>query len=177
MEEQKVTSALYFRSLTVTYAAMFLAPVITAVVMISLRSNVERVATGAMSTTPLLYAVMAVGLSSIAMSFVLFNTLVAKAAEKPTLSEKLRGYQSASIVRFGLLEAPAIFATVAFYLTGAYWFLAASAIVLALLVTIAPSRQRVGESLRLSHEETQLLDDPTAIVAEWAVNDNTTSSL
>ena len=102
METQKITSAGFFRSLTVIHAAMIVAPVILTVVMIYLSGRAAGGAAGANSIMSLLTGVSVVGLSAIAMSFVLFNALVAKAVEKPTLSEKLRGYQSASMVRFAL---------------------------------------------------------------------------
>jgi hypothetical protein len=172
MEKRKVTSAGYLRLLTLLYAAMFASQVLFAGTCIFLQTSGEFPPQDPESTEILTYALVAVGSIGLGMSFLLFSRMVNSASEKSTLSEKLRGYQTASIVRFALLEAPSMLGIVGFLMSGQYAFFIATVVVLMAFGLIFPTKSKIIENLRLTHEETQLINDPNAVVAEFEVSNN-----
>lgn len=112
----------------------------------------------------LLIASASIGL--ISSNFVV-NGLIMRARSKATLAEKLRAYQTASLIRYALLEVPSMIGIVGFYLTGMYWFFTFTAVALAFFLLVIPSRAKVCEVLQLSHDEITLLNDPKAVVMEY----------
>lgn len=69
------------------------------------------------------------------------------------LAEKLKGYRSAQIIRWAMLEAPALFSIITFLLTGVYWVLGIVALLIALFISYRPSPRQAVQDLQPSHEE------------------------
>ena len=170
METRKITSAAYFRNLSILHFAMMASQILFAATVIGVAMVGELPPPNAELGQVFVYVLIAVASSGLGLSFVLFNRWVAAAAEKATLSEKLRAYQTAAILRLAMMEAPSLLAIVGFYLTGIYWFFIVTALVLVVFGATVPAKARVQEGLRLGHEEVNLLNDPKAIVAEFEVS-------
>lgn len=94
----------------------------------------------------------------------LFKQQLVAAREKNTLGEKLNTYRTACIMRFALLEAPAILCIVAFMLTGNYFFAVVSAVVILVFLMNRPTKSKLILDLELSGEEKAILDDPEAVI-------------
>lgn len=113
------------------------------------------------------YFVPSVSAICFGLSFVLPAKLVSAAADKATLSAKLRGFQTALIIRMALLEMPSLLGCVAFLLTGEYYWFAANLVSMLLFAMLFPTRDKVIDGLRLSGAEVEVLNDPKAIVMEY----------
>ncbi|MFN8394887.1 MAG: hypothetical protein U0176_09480 [Bacteroidia bacterium] len=169
MPTRKITSEGYFRTLLILWAAMLMSHLSISGVSIYLYFMGELPPSDPETAMPLIYALAGVGAGCLGAAVVLGNSLIVKAADKPTLKEKLSGFQTASILRFALLEAPSIMGLVGVMLTGELLFLTASAVSAMTLLAFRPSKQRAIEGLRLSGEDLRLVEDPRAVVMEVEV--------
>lgn len=169
MPTRKITSEAYFRTLLILWAAMLMSHFSVGGVAVYLSFSGELPPYDAETATILIYVLAGVGATCLGTAVVLVNGLIAKAADKPNLKEKLRGYQSASIIRFALLEGPSVLGLIGVMITGELLFLIASAVSVASLVVFRPSKQSAIEGLRLSGDELRLVEDPRAVVMEVEV--------
>lgn len=170
MEKRQITSEGYFRVLLILYAGMLMSQVTMAGTMIYLNLSSGLPPTNPEMETTFLYVLVAAGTTGLGASFLLVNSLIARAADKPTLAEKLRGFQTATIIRYALLEAPSILGAVGFYLTGQYLFFIATGLAIVVFLLFMPTRPKVAEALRLSGDELRILEDPTAVVMEQDIS-------
>ncbi len=79
----------------------------------------------------------------------LYENNIKGLASKNTLREKLSGFQSASIIKYALLEGPALLGIVDFMKDGNQYFLIISLILLAWLIAQRPTRDKVERDLKL----------------------------
>ncbi|QEC74930.1 hypothetical protein [Mucilaginibacter ginsenosidivorax] len=86
-----------------------------------------------------------------------FHQQSAGAGINRTLSEKLKAYQSALIVRYALLEGPSLFGIVCFLITGNLFYLLISACLIITMISLRPSVNATEAYLQLSYDETQQL--------------------
>ena len=84
---------------------------------------------------------------------VLFKKMVGNLQNKPTLFDKLTGYQSAFIVKCALLEGSSLFAIVVFMLTNNWFFLLISACIIVYFITLRPGTEKVADDLQLNYDE------------------------
>ncbi|MEO1654320.1 MAG: hypothetical protein AAFU64_12315 [Bacteroidota bacterium] len=165
MTSQHQTSKQYFTVLGILHIAMLMGQVIfLGVVFFILNSE-----GAALEADPALELIMQVGIAVfIVMGLFggnfLFKRLVVTTREKSSLGEKLKAYQTACVVRFALLEAPAILCIVAFFLTGNYFFAGLSLVVILVFLMNRPTKTKLMMDLELSGEEKTTLDDPEAVI-------------
>lgn len=93
----------------------------------------------------------------------LFKTLIKSAKGKQNLSEKMAAYQTASIIRWAMLEGPSLFAIVCYLLTGNYKFLLMAGAVIAVFIMNKPSKDKLVQDLELNQSESIELDTPTSL--------------
>lgn len=105
-----------------------------------------------------IYVVPIMAFTGLAVSNILFKTLVNKIDGQSPLKTKLAAYQSALIVRFALLEGPSLFAIVSFMLTGNLIFLGISGAIIAYFIYLRPTKQKIEDDLNLGYEEKAELD-------------------
>ncbi|MBL7701065.1 MAG: hypothetical protein JNM14_02345 [Ferruginibacter sp.] len=67
--------------------------------------------------------------------------------------EKFDQYRAACIIQWALMEGPAIFCIICFFLTGNYAFLAVVAFVIVLFVMTGPSKLKIQLQLQISEAE------------------------
>jgi hypothetical protein len=75
------------------------------------------------------------------------------------LVNKLELYRAASIARWAFLEAPMLLATIFLFLTGSYYFIAVSFIILIFYIMYTPSVAQISNHLQLSSNEQMILED------------------
>ncbi|MEY3442158.1 MAG: hypothetical protein RLZZ519_439 [Bacteroidota bacterium] len=167
MEKRKVTSEGYFRLLLILFAAMLFSQFTLVGTMIFLQQMGEIHLDEAGLSSTMMYVLIAAATVGLLASNVVGNMLIVKARSKPILSEKLRGYQTASILRYALLELPTVVGIYGFLSTGQYWFFTFSAVAVALFLMIIPRKEKVCEVLQLNHDEIALLNDPKAVIMEY----------
>lgn len=169
MSTRKITSQAYFQTLFILWAAMLMSHVSMTGVAIYLSLMGELPPSDPETAMPIIYALAGVGAGCLGAAVVLPNSLIAKAADKSGLKDKLRGFQTASIIRFALLEAPSLMGLVGVMLTGELLFLTACGASAVMLAVFMPSKQRAIEGLRLSGDELRLVEDSRAVVMEVEV--------
>ncbi len=83
----------------------------------------------------------------------IFQNQLADIASKGGLKEKLAAYSSAFLVRVAFMEAPTLFAAIAFFLTGNLACLSVAGLMILYFLTLSPGREKVEEDLELSFDE------------------------
>lgn len=96
-----------------------------------------------------------------ATGYFLGKTLYQKNIEKITreasLTSKLGKYQNASIIKYALVEGPALIALVAYYLKGNAMHLAIAAFLILYLFSQRPTKQKLLTELQLTAQEKEAL--------------------
>lgn len=97
--------------------------------------------------------VPAFGLGSIFLGQFLYKTQISNAKNRDTLARKISGFQSAQLIKNGILEAPALLAIVVYMLTEniAYYLLAG--LIILIFLMHRPTNFKVATDLELSPEE------------------------
>lgn len=84
---------------------------------------------------------------------VIKKNVLATAHSKNSLREKLGIYQTASLIRYATLEAPALFAIVSYFLTEQFLFLLIALAIMFYFFSLKPNKLKIGSELRLNREE------------------------
>ncbi len=162
---QKMTSRQYFATQSLIHIALIVGQVLFAGVTFFLRSN-QSVEPDPELRQAFLYIVPVLAAAGIFASLQVFKLMVTKAKQQSSLGKKISAYGSAMIVRYAVLEAPSLFAIVAFFLTGEYFFLAISVLIIIFFFLVRPSREKLIEDLELNANEAALVNDPDAVIME-----------
>lgn len=72
--------------------------------------------------------------------------------EKESIQERLIGYQSVLITRFVLIQGPAVFAIVAYILSGNVFFLFITGLLSVYFIFLRPTREKIESDLRFSFD-------------------------
>ncbi|MFD0799481.1 hypothetical protein ACFQZJ_18565 [Maribacter chungangensis] len=111
------------------------------------------------TNSTLLYLVPAVALLGYFGSQILFNKMISKVLESDALQVKLNHYQTASIIKYALIEAPTIIALFVYYATGNALPLVIALCLLAYLFVQRPTKEKIIASLPLNPEERRAVYD------------------
>lgn len=106
----------------------------------------------------LFYLALFVTVGGLTGSRIIFKNKVEKLKKESALSRKLMGFQTATVIRFALIEAPAMLNIIAYLLTGDDNYLYIIAILIGYFMVLKPSKAQVERELQLSHEEKQAFD-------------------
>lgn len=97
-----------------------------------------------------------VPLFAITLAFVgnfLFQLNLKKIKENATLKEKLAHYQTAKLIQFAMTEGPALFGISVFLISANQYYLIISAVFLAYLVFLRPTKTAIKDHLNLNAEQ------------------------
>jgi len=83
----------------------------------------------------------------------LFKNRLHNLRNVPSLAEKLADYKAAIMIRFAWLEAPALFAIVAYLITGDKLFMGMAVSIILFFVSLKPNRENVKADLALNQGE------------------------
>lgn len=92
----------------------------------------------------------------VVMSSYLFRKKVADSMGKPVI-DKLVLYRQATIIRFALLDGPALFSIVFFFLTGNYLYLVITGCMALFMILNRPNDEMIAEHLMLTEEDKNAL--------------------
>lgn len=88
------------------------------------------------------------------VAFAMFKKKVEKISlSDGSISEKLAAYRASTIIRWAMLELPALFMIIFFLLTGYYMLLVGVAVLFLLFYFTKPTIAKVAQELRISEEE------------------------
>jgi len=167
MIQQKLTSKAFFRTLTVIHAALMMGIVSFTTVVLLIRND-NQVSSGFDENSMLIFIVISAILTLLGGigNKIAYTTFVKGAQKKETLSAKMQAWQVACIIRMALLEGSALFTVVIFLLSGQYYFLIFTLILLALMLTVKPSKQKAIDDLQLNSIEMQTINNDESILIE-----------
>ncbi|MBS1563135.1 MAG: hypothetical protein JST39_02050 [Bacteroidetes bacterium] len=106
--------------------------------------------------------VVALSVGGVLLGFNLFNRRMKALNPMLDAKSKMAVYRSAAIVRWALLEMPAMFTLISFLLTGNYAFLALGIALLLIFVVVRPAKQLIIFLLQLNEQEVAELEGPSA---------------
>ncbi len=98
------------------------------------------------------YFVPIAAIAGLILSDFLFKKLLKALESKNGLLGKLRGYQSAVLVKYALIEGPALLAVISAFMSGNLAYLAIGALLIFYFVLQRPTMLKVGSDLKLSGE-------------------------
>lgn len=78
------------------------------------------------------------------------NKKISELSAVASLKDKLMGYQTACIIRFALLEGPALFGIVIYMQTGNLMYLIIAGAIIAYFVTVRPTKEKIEMDLNLN---------------------------
>lgn len=110
-----------------------------------------------------IYIFPLIGLMGFLSSMYMFKALTKNVENKPSLQEKLANFQSASLIRYALLEGPALLNLVWFSTTGNLLFLTVAGVLILLLFLQRPTKLKIDRELQLKGEHKRQfnrMDDP-----------------
>ncbi|WP_347372796.1 hypothetical protein [Aequorivita sp. Q41] len=79
----------------------------------------------------------------------IYQNILKKLASKNTLTEKLSGIQTAALIKYALIEAPALLSVTAFMHDGNLYFLIITLVLAGWLILQKPTRDKIVQDLKL----------------------------
>lgn len=166
MQTKPLTSKEYFRAIQIIFASLVAGQVFFALVLIFLRLVGDF--NPGLAELKLVFMIISclMVIGGYLGGKYLFRMRMNSAKELPVLSDKMNSYRSALIVRYALLEGPAFFAFVSFLLTVDWLFLGIGGFIIAIFITLFPSKNSAIRDLELNLSEEQKILDPDAVISE-----------
>jgi len=97
--------------------------------------------------------VLLVSLFGVLGGNIIKKNVLEQAKSKSSLREKLGVYQTASLIRYATLEAPALLAIVYYFLTEQFLFLLIAIAIMGFFFSIRPTKSKIAIELLLNREE------------------------
>ncbi|KXO01326.1 hypothetical protein LS48_02380 [Aequorivita aquimaris] len=142
-----ITPKSFLRTFTLIHLVLVASVLIFGLMMFLQTKNQELIFT--YSGDVMFFVVPFMAIAGIVAGNYLYGNIIKGLASKNTLMEKLNGFQSASVVKYALLEGPALLGIVAFMNEGNQYFLIISLLLLGWLIMQRPTRDRVERDLML----------------------------
>lgn len=142
----------FLKQLTIIHAALVIGLLLFAAFVFW---NDPSFNTGMNAASIFVYLVPLVAAVGYFASKYLFKNLLQNKYHQETLANSLAKYQQASIIKFALIEGPAIFALFAYYVEGNALHLVIAFCLIAYLISQRPSLGRMQNDLQLKREQLQ----------------------
>ena len=142
----------YFKSLNVLHLSLVIGLSIFFVIAIVQGNGFN---TDLSANRALLYLVPAIALTGYFGSQFIFKKILSGVQMSDSLETKLKKFQSASHIKYVVIEAPSFFALFVYYTTGNALPLIIAGCLLAYLFVQKPSKEKVLQSLPFNAEEKQ----------------------
>lgn len=112
----------------------------------------------------LVYFIPGLVIAGIVASNVTYRLRLNALRKITNLKTKLVGYRESLIIRYVLLEAPAMFALIAVFITNNANFLVYAGLMVVLMAIKRPTRKSAMIDLELGQQEISLLEDPDSMI-------------
>ena len=166
MSTKNQTSAAYFRSLQTIFNGAAFTQIFFSIIAVGIHLN-KKIDFGTFHPNEFLsYLVPGAILGGIIASYTIHQYRLKAIHSKNNLIDKLTAYRSALIIRYALLEGPALFALAAFWASANFLFFGFALLNLALFLFCLPSKRRAINELQLNEDELAAINNPSMIVAE-----------
>lgn len=162
METNQQSTKGYFKLITFIHLALVLGVVLFGVVVYFFMADFQHPDTRSELAGLLVYLVPGLIIAGIIASNIVFRLKVNGLMGNEDLKAKMSGYREALILRYVLLEAPALFALVAIFMTNNSNFMVYAGLMVVLMATKRPTRKAAIADLALDQQEIALMDDPAS---------------
>ena len=140
----------YLKNLTIIYLALAATQTAFAIVSFAQHQKTEMILDPA---NDVLFIPFLATLSiAFAVGPILYKKIVGQAQGK-TLAEKLNQFRSAIIIRYATVEGPSLFGIVIYFLSGNFFYLLISALLIVYFLTLKPSKEKIEKDLNLDYKE------------------------
>jgi hypothetical protein len=95
----------------------------------------------------------------------LFSTKLNLAKKEKSLFDKLSSYRTALIIKYAVLEGPAIFSIISYLLTGNILFIILAGLIIIFFLFMKPTKDKLIIELELNSSEKEIIDDPAGIIS------------
>ena len=154
-QNKPITPKTYITTLTIIYYGLCLSPVLFGLFLFY--SSNDPGFNAYDSEEPLWAAVVLMFLGALVLNGFIFKILLKGVSANKSLKDKLTTYQTASLMRYALLEGPALFAVIVFSFTNNVFYLVLGAILIAYLFLLRPSINKIVADLNLSSPERAIM--------------------
>ena len=137
----------YIKTLTIIHFALVAGQVIFIAVVTGLNGSTKILLDA--EKDPLIFAVPGLALIVLVAGAMLGKKLAETAAQKATLNEKLHHYRSALILRYAMIEGASLFGIVAYFLSGNFFFIIVSIVMILVMAMLRPTRHKIEEDLKI----------------------------
>jgi len=178
MNTSRLTSKEYFKGINLIYYALISGVLIFFLITLFLNFTGNIPISDIDEDVLLINVLIITGLVFLAAGIfggqIFFNNKLKKINEqKEDLLIKTAEYRSSLIIRYALIEGPAFFSIIGYFLTASYIFIVFVGIAIAIyIIVLKPTRERLIIDLQLDNIEKEKIYDPNAIISEIVLRDN-----
>ena len=159
-----MTIAQYFKKLKVIYVA-FISSLIPVIIVAFNYNHIVNLNLGRSVSTLIAYGVILIGLSTVALSFIIFAFFTSKVKNNASLNIKLSAYFRGYILRSSMIEGMALLTAITFALTTVQILLIISVLYVALMIFLIPSKKEIKKVFSLTVNEEVALDNDAMLVS------------
>ncbi|MFV0269197.1 MAG: hypothetical protein ACK5HT_18895 [Draconibacterium sp.] len=164
MNPLKLTTKDYFKSLKIIHFALTLGVLFfTIISTVLMKIGFESLAIDEMNKA-FLFAIPFFALAGIFGSNFLFNSRLKVCKRQANLRNKLDEYRSALVIKFALIEGPSFLTVIAYLLSGNFLFLGLILVLLAIMISYRPTKEKAINDLELDYNAWQMVENPDAVI-------------
>ena len=151
METEQDGISGFTHKINLIYRTILMAPIIFGIVFFLLSKNLEQglYLSGEMA----LVIVSIIAISGVLFGNFLFKKTISNVQKNMPLSEKLKNYRAAFLIRLSLVEGPAVVSTIIYYTTLNITYLIIAATLILYMILLAPKKEKIAVQLCLKGEE------------------------
>ncbi len=166
METRPQTSKEYFRTLQIIYYALIAGQVFFGLVSVII-NQMNNLNSGLVNLKDIfLFIVPFITISGFLIGRILFKKNMKTASSRAGLIEKMADYRAACIVKYALLEGPSFLAIIFFLVTGDLLFSGMTGLIIAIFLTMKPTKEYAVRNLELNPYEEQKIHDDNVVISE-----------
>ena len=162
METNQQSTKGYFKLIAFIHLGVVLSVVLFGVVVYYFIADFQHPDTRSELAGLLVYVVPGLVIAGIIASNIVFRLKVNALMGNEDLKARMAGYREALIIRYALLEAPALFALAAIFMTNNSNFMVYAGLMVVLMATKRPTKKAAIADLALDQQEIAALEDSTA---------------
>jgi hypothetical protein len=164
MENDRQSSKEYFKFISIIHLAMMLGVILFGIVVYIFIADFQNPDTQSELAKLLVYIVPGSVIAGIIASNIIFRLKLNAIIGSGDLKVKMAVYRESLIIRYILLEGPALFALVAIYMTNNSNFMVYAGLLVVLLAMKRPTIKSAIADLALDQQEIVTLENPESIL-------------
>jgi hypothetical protein len=164
MTSDKLNSKAYFKALSILHLAMVAGVVFFGLIVALLVAINTITSINSTFTNFFYYVVPVLTILGLIASNIVFKNRLKQTRDNYELRTRMTNYRGALIIKYALLEGPAIFAIIASLITGTISFLAYAGLMVVLMLYARPGIQKTFNDLVLDEKDKVILEDPNGVI-------------